>query len=71
MICIRYFRTRQKAEFACELLKKEGFECEVDYDKFLNDPISKYGVPDRFKLMVNDSDYFKIADALAKKVKKK
>lgn len=71
MICIRFFKTRYEAERGREILAEGGIEASVSEDKFNDIPIQKFGVPARFRLLVEDGDYFKAAEFLAKKLRKR
>ena len=68
--CIRYFKRKDLAEIACSFLKKEGFECYVDEDRFYDITLPELGMVPRFKLMVERIEIFKIANVLEKKIKK-
>jgi hypothetical protein len=70
-LCIRYFYNESKANSACEFLKNEGFECYVSEDKFEKLTLDKVGMRRRFRLNVERTDVYKIAEVLAKKMKKK
>lgn len=68
-VVLRYFKTRESADAALSEIRKIGFKGQVVEDKFLGFPLSYFKVPRRFKLMVDRTDYFKIAEVLAKKIK--
>lgn len=68
---LRYFKSREDAERALIAIKEFGFDGQIVEDTFLGYPLIEFKVPRRFKLMVNREDYFKIAQALAKKMQKK
>ncbi len=71
MIWIRIFRTRKEAEQAQEILKKGGFNTIISEDKLFGIPIQRFGVPARFRLMIERRDLEKAAVFLAKKLKKR
>lgn len=68
--CIRYFNNLNKAEFARDTLIKEGFEAYITEDKFGILTLDKLGFPLRFRLYVERRDIKKIAEVLAKKLRK-
>ena len=67
---IRYFSNEEKANNACKLLKDVGFECYVSEDKFGTITLDKLGFPLRFRLYVEREDIKKIAEFLAKRIKR-
>ncbi len=69
--CIRYFKNREKAEMACKVLQKEGFECYVEEDKFYDITLPELGMTPRIKLMVERVEIYKIAKVLAGKIRVK
>lgn len=69
--CIRYFYNEDNANLACKYLKKEGFDCYISEDKFEMLTLDKFGMRRRFRLMVERGDIYKIAEVLAKRVRKK
>lgn len=71
MVWIRIFRTRKEAEWAQKILKRGGFETTISEDKLFGIPIQKFGVPARFRLLIEREDLEKAAEFLAKKLKKK
>ena len=71
MVWIRIFRTRKEAEWAQKILKKGGFETTISEDKLFSIPIQRFGVPARFRLMIEREYLEKAAEFLAKKLKKK
>ena len=68
---IRIFRTRREAERAKKILEEGGISAQIHHDKFVDTPIEKYGVPPRFRLMIDKSDLNRAAEFLAKKLKKR
>jgi len=70
LVVLRYFKTRKNADAALSEIRKIGFKGQVIEDEFLGFPLSYFKVPRRFKLLVDRTDYFKIAETLAKKLKK-
>ena len=71
MIWIRIFRTRLEAELAQKALKLGGFRTTISEDKLFGIPIQRFGVPARFRLMVEREDFEKVAEFLAGKLKKR
>ena len=71
MVWIRIFRTRKEAEWAQKILKIGGFESSISEDKLFGIPIQRFGVPARFRLHVEHKDFEKVAEFLAKKLKKR
>ncbi len=71
MVWIRIFRTRREAQEAEEILNKGGFHTVISEDKLFGIPIQRYGVPARFRLHVEHRDFKKVAEFLAKKLKKR
>lgn len=69
--CIRYFYNETKANSACKFLKEEGFECDVVEDKFEKLTLDRVGMRRRFRLNVERTDIYKIAEVLARKMRKK
>ncbi|MEK9178485.1 MAG: hypothetical protein AAB801_01750 [Patescibacteria group bacterium] len=69
MITIRFFKTREDAERARQILEKAGFDAEVSEDKFNNVPIQKFGVRARYRLNVSDEDFYPVTAFLAKKIR--
>lgn len=69
MICIRIFDTREEAELAKKVLEEGGILSVVSEDKFEDVPIQNYGVPARYRLKVDEADYYKTARFLAGKLK--
>lgn len=71
MICIRFFKTREKAQLAKEILEEGGISAEISEDKFNDVPIQEFGVPARFRLLVkNNKDLSRAAQFLAAKLKR-
>ena len=71
MVWIRIFRTRREVELAQEALKEGGFKTTISEDKLFGIPIQRFGVPARFRLMIERKDLEKAAEFLAKKLKKR
>ncbi len=71
MVWIRIFRTRKEAEWAQKVLKKGGFRPTISEDKLFGIPIQRFGVPARFRLMIERQDLEKAAGFLAEKLKKR
>lgn len=71
MVWIRIFRTRREAEWAQKILKKGGFVTTISEDKLFGIPIQRFGVPARFRLMIERKDLEKAAEFLAGKLNKK
>lgn len=71
MVWIRIFRTRKEAERAKKILEKGGFQVSISEDKLFGIPIQRFGVPARFRLMIERKDLEKAAEFLAKKISKK
>lgn len=71
MALVRIFDSREEAKRAKKILKDGGISSTVTEDKFAGIPIQKFGVPARFRLHVEDSDYIKTAKYLAGKLKEK
>ena len=71
MICIRIFKTREEAEWAKGILEKGEISAMVSEDSFNNVPIQNFGVPARFRLKVEDRDFYRAAKFLASKIKKR
>jgi len=69
MITIRIFDSVDEAKWAQDKLKKGGFISEITEDKFEGVPIQEYNVPARFRLKVNDADFDKVTQYLAKLLK--
>lgn len=67
---IRYFYNKEIADKACKFLKKEGFDCFINEDMFEKLTLDKVGMRRRFRLYVERDDINKIAEILARKVKK-
>lgn len=67
---IRYFYDEYKARKACELVKREGFECEVVEDTFNKVSLDRFGMRRRYKIVIERNEVFKIAERLGKKLKK-
>ena len=70
MTLIRIFDSREEAEKAKKILKEGGIEALISEDKFEGVPIQKFNVPARFRLLVDDRDFYKAARFLAGKLKK-
>jgi hypothetical protein len=70
MTLIRIFKARKEAEWAMQILKEGGIPAFVSEDTFNDVPIQEFGVTARFRVLVNDDDYFKAAAFLADKLKK-
>ena len=71
MIWIRIFRTKVEAEFARQILEEEGFKTSVSQDNLFGIPIEVFGVPARFRLMVEQKDFERVAEFLARKLNKR
>ena len=71
MITIRFFKTREQAEKAKEILAEGGISASVTEDTFHGVPIQDYGVPARIRLQVADEDLNSAALYLAKRIGKK
>lgn len=69
--CIRYFYNEQKANAACEYIKREGFACYIKEDMFEKLTLDKLGFRRRFRLYIEMNDINPIAELLAKKLKSK
>ena len=69
MICIRFFKTRKEAEWAKKILEEGGIKGIVSEDKFNNVPIQKFGVRARFRINVDDEDFDRALNFLAKKIR--
>ena len=69
MVWIRIFRTRKEAERAKEILKDGGFKTTISEDKLFGISIQRFGVPARFRLLIERKDLEKAAEFLAKKLK--
>lgn len=69
MVWIRIFRTRKEAQVAQEILKEGGFESWIKEDKLFGIPIQKFGVPARFRLMIERKNLDRAAEFLVKKLK--
>lgn len=70
MVWIRIFRTREEAERAKNIIESGGFFATISEDKLFGIPIQRFGVPARFRLEVAREDFEKVAEFLAKKLKK-
>ena len=70
MTLIRIFKTRKEADWAVGILKEGNIPAFVSEDTFNDVPIQKFGVTARFRVLVNDEDYFKAATFLANKLRK-
>lgn len=68
--CIRYFKNKEKAEIAKEVLVQEGFEAYVTEDKFYDIALKELGMISRFRLYVDRKDIKSIAKVLEKKLMK-
>lgn len=68
---IRFFYSEVKAYSACKLLKSEGFDCYVEEDMFEKLTLDKVGMKRRYRLYVERTDIFKIAEVLAQKMRSK
>lgn len=68
MVWIRIFRTRKEAERAQKILKEGGFETKISEDKLFGIPIQRFGVPARFRLLIEGKDLERAAEYLAKKL---
>ena len=71
MVWIRIFRTRKEAQVAQKVLKKGGFRPTISEDKLFGIPIQKFGVPARFRLMIERQDLEKSAEFLTRQLKKR
>jgi hypothetical protein len=71
MVTIRFFKTREQAEQAKEVLAEGGIEASVIEDAFYGVPIQEYGVPARIRLQVADEDLNRAAKYLAEQLKRK
>lgn len=71
MVTIRIFDTRNEAEWAKLQVEQGGFFAEVTEDEFDGVPIQKFNVPARYRLKVNDGDFYKVTKYLASKLKSK
>lgn len=69
-VWIRIFRTRGEAEWAQETLQKGGFETSISEDKLFGIPIQRFGVPARFRLLIERRDLEKAAEFLAGQLRK-
>ena len=71
MVWIRIFRTRKEAEWAQKILRKGGFQSTISEDKLFGIPIQRFGVPARFRLLIERRDLEKAAEFLAQKLKQR
>jgi hypothetical protein len=71
VIWIRIFRTRRQAEEAQKILKDGGFRTAIHEDKLFGIPIQRFGVPARFRLMVERRDFEKVVVFLANRLKER
>lgn len=69
--CIRYFKVKEKAEIARDILINEGFEAYVTEDKFYDIALRELGMTSRFRLYVERADIEVIAKVLQEKMKSK
>lgn len=67
---LRFFYDENRAKKAVELIRLEGFECEVVEDKFNTATLDKFGMRRRFRVIVELEDYNELAEVLAKKLKR-
>ena len=70
MTLIRIFKTRKEAEWAVGILKEGAIPAFVSEDTFNNVPIQEFGVTARFRVLIDDDDYFKAAAFLANKLRR-
>jgi hypothetical protein len=70
VICIRIFKTRQETVSAKKALQKGDVTATITEDKFNNIPIQEFGVDARFRLKVEDKDFYKAARFLANELRK-
>jgi hypothetical protein len=68
-VCMRIFFSREDAESAQDILKKGGFVSSISEDHFGELKLTDLGMVPRFRLMVEQRDYYKIAQFLANKLK--
>jgi len=68
--CIRYFKSRERAELARDILIEGGFEAYVTEDKFYDIALKDLGIISRFRLYVEKKDIGPIARLLLTKMKK-
>lgn len=68
--CIRYFKTKESAQKACDLLIKEGFQAYIEEDKFKGVSLKDLGVAPRYRLYVEKAAIVSIARTLLRKMKK-
>ena len=68
--CIRYFKAKEEAEIAKDILIEEGFEAYVTEDKFYDIALSELGMISRFRLYIDRSDIDSIAKVLEDRLKK-
>ena len=71
MICIRIFDTRKDAERAQKIIEEGGFYSEISEDKLWGIPIQRFGVCARFRLLIEDRDFYSVTDFIESKIKKK
>lgn len=69
-VVLRFFYDEEKARKAVELVRAEGFACELIEDKFNETSFDKFGMRRRFKIVVELADYNKVAQVLAKKLRR-
>lgn len=66
--CIRFFKSREKAEIAKKIVERGGFECNITEDKFEKLTLEELGMQSRFRLNVERTDVFKVAEFLKTKL---
>ena len=70
MAWIRIFETKEEAGRGKKVLEEGGITAWVSEDKFNGIPIQNFRVRARFRLLVNDSDYYRAAAFLAEKLRR-
>ena len=68
--CIRIFYSERAAENARKAIESGGFQVSVKEDTFGGFPLSKFHMFRRFRLYVQEEDVNKVAEFLARKLKR-
>ena len=68
--CIRIFHSQKAAENAKKAIEAGGFSVYLKEDTFGGFPLSKFNMFRRFRLYVSEKDVNRVAEFLAKKIKK-
>lgn len=67
--CIRIFKSAEAANWAKKILEEADIKSVIKEDHFNGVPIKRFGVPSRFRLIIERENIPRAAEFLAKKLK--